>query len=220
MPPRDPADRLNVAQASGTGLDIGLKVVLGIVESVVPGGLFGAFGMEECGGIPHSILADVNLQSIEQARRTGEQARFHHRRHHSDIVPGLDFAVPRRSHRVADFKTNIPKKGEESADGLVHLGGAGLCRYHHEIDIRMRMQFPAAVSPDRDQRAAAVDFRGKVIPCGQYDLIDDTGAIVDQRIHRFVGVEAFRESVLGVFQNVAKRLDGAAAPPEGMLEQR
>jgi hypothetical protein len=44
---RHPADHLDVAQAAGAALDVGLEVVGGVVVAVMAGGLLGALGLEE-----------------------------------------------------------------------------------------------------------------------------------------------------------------------------
>jgi hypothetical protein len=50
-----PRDRLDIAQAAGPGLDVGLEVVRGIVGLEMAVLLLGHFGLEVCPHRPHPI---------------------------------------------------------------------------------------------------------------------------------------------------------------------
>src|SRR5690606_449342 len=65
MPPRDPADDLDVPQAPGAALDVRLEVVRRIVVAVVAGGLLLALGFEEGLRGPQPVRAGGRLHRLE-----------------------------------------------------------------------------------------------------------------------------------------------------------
>ena len=78
VPLRDPGDGLDVAQASGAGLDVGFEVVSGVVGFQVPLGLLAHFRLEELLHRPDALRRSENTTSRFSTSSGSARAKSRH----------------------------------------------------------------------------------------------------------------------------------------------
>src|SRR5262245_58375846 len=98
---RDPADRLDVAQASGARLDVWLEVVRRVVIAMVPRLLLGDLGLEERARRPDIVLPERAPHREEKIIGAREQSRLDQGRRDAHVGRALALTVVDRAHAVA-----------------------------------------------------------------------------------------------------------------------
>jgi hypothetical protein len=132
---RHPADGLDVAQSTGTRLDVGLEVVAGIVVAVVASLLLGDFRFEEGLRRPDVVLAERAPHRLEQMLGAGEQPRFDEGRGDADVGSAFTLAVVDRAHAVTHLESDVPEEGEETLDALMPFVEVALWQQDQDIDV-------------------------------------------------------------------------------------
>ena len=129
---RHPAQRVQVAQAAGAVLDVGLQVVGGVAEAGMADAQFLALGDEEVARRPYARSADGVDQQGFVHRLADDQALFDQRGQHRLVGRSRGRALGRRAHAVADRQPGIPQHGEETRHRLVvALLGVGRGQHQH-----------------------------------------------------------------------------------------
>ena len=150
-----PGDGLDVAQAAGAGLHVGLEVVGGVVGLGVALLLLGDLGFEVRLAPARCDPADTaSRMSAEQLRIAGQQARFEQRGHHADVGGAFLGALGDGAHAVADFEIDVPQERDQAFD---HAAAGVVGRGRHQdqdVDVGVRMQLAASVAADGRERPA------------------------------------------------------------------
>src|SRR5690606_22119996 len=136
MAQRYPADGLDIPQATGRAFDVGLEVVLGVIELGVPVVLLGALGAEEFGTGPHMLRADGIHHGLAQGFFTDQRARLLEVGNDGHIGASLLPALVDAAYALADFQADIPEQSEKAADGVV-VTLAAVAPQYQQVDIRM-----------------------------------------------------------------------------------
>ncbi len=188
-----PEDGLDVAQAAGGALDVGLEVVLGVVVLGVAALLFVAFGQEELLARPHVRAAGNPQHALAQAVRAADGAAFHEGGDHRQVGACFLRALLHRAHALADFQADVPEQGEEAFDRLAEALLVLAVEEDQQVDVGVGVEFAAAVAAHGDQGDVGVVSPVEALPGLLQDLVDAPGAIFDQAADVAAAVEAVVE---------------------------
>jgi len=206
-----PADHLDVAQAAGALLDVGLEVVGGVVVLVVARDLFLELGLEEAGAGPDAVRPGGLAHGLEQGRRAGEQPRLDEVGRHGDVALAFAHAVVQGAHAVADLQAEIPQQRQEGLEAAGQLGVLAVRQQDEQVDVRMRQQLAAAVAADGNQGQALGIGLQRPVPGAHQQLVEQPGAAVDQPVGRDLPGEMFAQGAGAVAQGRAQRRQQDAA---------
>ena len=173
MASRDPGDGLDVAQAPRALLDVRLQVVAGIVELVVAYALLRHLGFEEPPARPDPPRTRPLVHPPEQIRGAAYEPAFHEVGRHGDVAPRLAHALAYGANAVSDRKPHVPQEREKALDLLALAAAHRLAGEDEQIDVGARVQLPAAVAADRDERAAGVIVEPEPAPGECEDTVHD-----------------------------------------------
>jgi len=214
----DPEHRLDVAQATGRALDVGLEVVLGVVVLVVAGLEFGTLGQEEILARPHVAGAGHLEHALAQVFGAGDGPAFHQVGDYRQVGAGLLGAFVDGTHALADLQTDVPEQGEEALDGLPVLFMLGGAEQDQQVDVRVRVQLAAAIAADRHQRDTARVAPVELVPGLLQDVVHEPGAGFDQRADFAARTKAFVEHLAGLADDFLEGGDGARLEGQFRLE--
>src|SRR2546423_9166601 len=110
----DPDDRLQVAQAAGTFLDIGLEVVRRVLVAQMALLLLERLGLEKRAHVGGG--REAAPKAIVERRRAREQAMLEKAGPNGDVLRHLALALLEGAHRVRDFETGVPEHPDEALD--------------------------------------------------------------------------------------------------------
>ena len=190
MPPRDPGNGLDVAQAARTLLDVRLQVVAGVVELVMAGALLRHLGLEEL------RLDQIRLGPVRSCIRASRSAdpayepALHEVGGHGDVAPRLVHALAYGPYAVSDRKPDVPQEREKIPDLLAFTATHRPGCEDEQVDVGARVQLAAAVAADRDQRAAGVTVESEPVPGEHEDAVHDPRTGLDERGNRVAPAEA------------------------------
>ncbi len=146
-----PQDHLQVAQAAGAFLAVGLERVGRVLVLGVALAHFQQLGLEEGARVQVGLVA--RLQLGKQLAVARQQARFQQGRLDRHVLARFADAVVHGAHGGADFKPQVPAQ----ADELLQPGGGVLVglrwQQQQHIHIGKREQLAAPVAAHRHQRA-------------------------------------------------------------------
>ena len=153
---RDPADELQIAQASWTAFHVGLEVVLRVVVATIAASLLLALGSEEVCGRPHLVCCYGFVHGKAKALGPHDRARLHQIGDNREVGLGFLRALFRRSHGMADFEAEVPQAGDEARYCELELGflGDGAVEQHENVDIGVGLEFAAAVATHGEKSGA------------------------------------------------------------------
>ncbi len=81
---------------------------------------------------------------------------------------------------MSDFESDVPKKGQESLDVRLPVGGIAFRQQHHDVDVRTRVQLAAPIAADGNEREVVGKLSGVAQPRGAQRDIDQAGAVAHQ----------------------------------------
>jgi len=178
----DPGHGVDVAQAAGAFLDVGLQLVAGIVVLGVALALLFQLGAEEGVHRPHLVRRHRFLQRGVQRGVAAQRARLDQVGDDGDVLRRQFGAFGHRAHAAADFQADVPEEGEELLQRrLVALQGV-LVVQHQQVDVGMGQQLAAAVAAHRDQAQSGRLLRQELQPGLVQHLVHQVGAGMHQRI--------------------------------------
>ena len=197
---RDPDDRLEVAQAAGTLLDVGLEAVRRLVVLRVA-----LLLLEHLRPVVRLAVDDVDhraREGLEVAPRACDKAGLEHRRQHCHVARRFLVALLQRAHAVAGREPQVPQQPDQVLDRRA-VGRVGrLLQQDQDVDVGVREQFAPAVAADGDQRGAPGDS-ARFGDLAQ-QVVGGAGKPVQQRVDRAAGVELRDEGVAFLPQPVAQ----------------
>ena len=153
--PRHPAQRLQVAQAAGAVLEVGLEVVRGVAEARVAVAQLLALGVEERARRPAALRRDGVGQRAHRILGAVQQARVELRGEHGD-VGDRRIVLRQRAHRMAQRQAAVPEQREEPRQRLAVPRLRGFVGQHQQVDVRLRKQLAMPIAAHREQRQAGV----------------------------------------------------------------
>ncbi len=198
----DPGDGLDVAQATGACLDIGLEVVSRVVGFQVAVGLLAHLGFEEFPHRPDALRGESSPHLRDQIRVAFEQPRFEQRRHDAHVRDALLGAFLDGAHAVADFKADVPEESDEALDRTASPIIGGALNQQQDVDVGAGVQLPAPVAADGDQRPIAQGAQRLRPPCFLQNRVDQRGARVDQILDGLLREKAVLELLVRLPQQV------------------
>ena len=178
MPPGDPQQRLDVAQAAGGTLDVGFQVVLGVVVLGVPGALLGTLGQVEGPSRPEVLDAGGRQHRLAQVLGAGQGTAFHEVGDHRQVGQRLGGAFAQGSDALPHGQAHVPQQGQEAFDGVTEALLLFFGEQDEQVDVRVRMQFATAIAAHREQGDAIVRPT-EATPGRDQHLVDEPGAILD-----------------------------------------
>ena len=169
---RHPGDGLDVAQAAGTGLDVGLEVVGGVVGLEVPLGCSRTLASKNSLHRPDALGRERGAHGCQQRGLAGEQPRLEQRRHDARRRRRSPRAHSRHgAHAVADLEPDVPQERHQPLDrGALRVirrlaAPAAGCRCRSRgaaPRARSRRRPPAPTSPSAHRSAARQAARSTV----------------------------------------------------------
>ena len=205
---RHPEDGLDVAQAAGRALDVGLQVVLGVVVLGVARLGFLALGQEELLARPHAVAGSDFLHALAQMLGAGDGAAFHQVGDHRQVGARLLGALGDRAHALPDFQADVPEQGEEALDRRAEDLVVGAVEQDQQVDVGVRVQLAAAVAADGQQGDVGILAPVEALPGFLEDLVDEPGAVLDQA----TDVAALAKAPV---EHLARLLDGLLEGSDG-----
>ena len=147
-----PGDGLDVAQAPGPGLDVGLEVVGGVIGLQVPLGLLAHLGLEELLHRPDALGRQGRTHRGEQLGAAGQQARLDEGRHDAHVADALLGAFGHGAHAVPDLQADVPQERHQALD----RGAAGEARRlrHQQQNVDVGSRGAARRARSRRRRPA------------------------------------------------------------------
>ena len=106
---REPEHHLQVPQAPGAFLDVGLEVVGGFLEALVAALLLAELGLEERAHVAPGAQARVELEHHRDVAR--DEPRLEHARVHGHVLHRLLDALGDGAHAVAGLQAHVPERG-------------------------------------------------------------------------------------------------------------
>ena len=107
---------------------------------------------------------------------------------------------------MADFESGVPERGNEVPEPALDVVHECFGHEHHDLDVRVRVQFAAAVAADRNQG----EFPGGVVyvlvPQVADDLVHELCPEPHEQGHRVAVEEAPGELFVGQRQGIAAGL--------------
>ncbi len=176
----DPTDHLDIAQAAGPLLDIGLEVVGRVVEMVMPSLLLLPLRGEELSARPDPLRAHGRTHGLEEIGRAREDARLHEIGCDGNVAGRLVDTVGDGASAVADLEPDIPEERDEGRDVLAVALAPRLVEQDHEVDVGTGQQLAAAVAADGDERDRRGAWTHAAVPGPNDELVDQSGAPVDE----------------------------------------
>ena len=156
---RHPDHHLQVAQAAGALLAVGLQRVRRVLVLHVPLQHLQRLGAQEGLGVER-VLGGLPELPIDAAL-AAEEARLEHRRLHRHVGARLGDAFVDAAHRRADLQPHVPAGGDETLDRRAqrlvrrrHVLAGVVGQQHQHVDVGVRVQLAAAVATHRHQRRA------------------------------------------------------------------
>ena len=206
-----PGDGVNVAQAAGAFLDVGLQLVGGVVKLGVARLLLGLLAGEELGHRPQDVGRQCRLQLSRQDLVAAEGARLQQGGDDGDVFTGFVDALVERAHALADLQANVPAEGGEPLKrAAVPLQGVPLVQ-QHDVDVGVRQQLTAAVAAHRQHGQAGGLIRKMQGPGRAQAFVDQVGAGVHQRFGTAAVVKHGEQAVATPVQRLAKGIDRVLA---------
>ena len=171
-------------------------------------GLLGDLGVEEIPHRPQAVGRERATHGVEERGRAREQSRLEQGRRHAEVGERFLPAVIDGSNAVAGLKPNVPEKREEPLEGR-GPGCVGVLRQqHHHVNVGAGQELAAAVAADREQRRGSHGATGMQLPGADHQRVHERGTIVDQRLDRFLGLEATCELTIALDERRAKIRNG------------
>jgi len=146
----DPEDCLQVAQAAGSLLAIGLQAVRRAVIAQVALLLLFLLRFEE--GVRVEDSGQFRREILEQPGVSSEQAGFEQRGLNSQITACCLRTLVDRAHARRDLQSDVVEDGDDRLElrcqCLVRRAG----QQQHQVHVRCRIEFAAPITADSDQR--------------------------------------------------------------------
>ena len=196
----DPENGLDVAQAAGGALDVGFEVVFGVVVLGVARVLLVAFGQKEVLARPHLLRAGDLQHALAQVLGAGNGAAFHQVGDDGQVGTGFVGALGDRAYALADFQADVPQQHEETFDRVAKQLLILVFQQDQQVDIRVRVQFAAAIAADSHQADGRLVAPGEAIPGFAQDLVDAPGTVFDQAANVAITHETCVEHVIDLPQ--------------------
>ena len=191
----DPDQHLQVAQAAGAFLAVGLQRVGRVVELGVALQALQRLGAEE--GLGVHGLHEAPGQLLEELGVTGQRAGFEQRGLDGHVGLRLGEAFAQRAHRRADLQAEVPAGRDEALDGGLDRAGHvrldAVGQQHEDVDVGVREQLAAAVAAD-GREAGAVGHAG-LSPQRAQRVVDMAGQPAQQRLGAGLGGPFSQEAV-------------------------
>ena len=146
---RYPQHRLQVAQAAGALLDVGLEVVDRVLVLQVPLLLLERLRRVERAHVHQRV--ELRAEPAEQRPRAAQEAVFEQARAHGDVGDHLGLAFAERAHGVRQLDADVPQRREEALDRR-RRRRAVRGQQHEHVDVGVREELPAAVAADGERR--------------------------------------------------------------------
>ncbi len=178
MPLGDPADHLDVAQASGASLYVWFEVVARVMVAMVSGDLLAALLSEKLLWRPDAVRSDRFLHGFEECFGARNQARLHQRRRHRQVRDGLLDALLHGAHAVPDVEADIPQRGNECRQRVLRVGVDRLRQQQHDVDVGAGVQFAAAVAANGHERHVLGQLAHVGLPQVAEQFVDSRRALV------------------------------------------
>lgn len=149
-----PQHRLQVAQAAGRFLAIGLQRVGRVFVFVVALAHLQRLGDEKVFRVHLGVVA--LLKGTEQRRAAADAAGFEQRGLHSDVGRGFGQALGDRAHAGADLQACVPATADERFDrrarGAAGPGRGAVGQQHQHVHVGMGKQLRPAIAAHGHQR--------------------------------------------------------------------
>ena len=177
--PRDPDQHLQVAQAPGTLLAVGLqRVGRALVLDVALLHLQGLGPQEGCrvhrgrGRFPELLVGTA---------RTGDPPRLQQRGLDGHVAPCLVDALGDRAHRGPNLEPDVPARGDEGLDGVHGRPspvGPRVGQQQQHVDVRVREELPSTEAAHGDQRCPL--GQSVRVPQAAQGVVDMPGQVAQQ----------------------------------------
>ena len=149
-----PTQRLDVAQAAGTELEVRLEGLRGRPGPRVPLVVRLEQLLEEALRSPHDAAQGLAAHLRRETRVTSEQSSVEQRGRRVELFGRRDRLAP-GADRVADGEPDVPQRVDDGPHELLERVALEPGVQHEQVDIRRRTQLAAAVAPDGDERDPA-----------------------------------------------------------------
>jgi len=150
-----PEQRLQIAQAPLSLLDIGLDDIAAVPHAAVAFVALGELGDDEFARLPRHDLGTETLAGlVGQLLVTPEEARLEQRRLHAEVVACHPQHVVRGAGRVADLQAEIPEDVEDGLDHLFDPWGRLHRGEEHDVDVGEGRHFGAPEAADGNEGEA------------------------------------------------------------------
>src|SRR5438445_12493805 len=146
----DPKDHLQVAQAAGCFLEIGLEAVGAVLEFGMALLLLQTLCLEKYLSV--EAVLPCAIKTGEETAVSGELSRFKEAGHHGHVLPRFLDALGDRAHAVTQLEPGVPEPSYEFFDLGRQAGGSRVLQQHQHVDVGMRIELSAPVAADREQR--------------------------------------------------------------------
>ena len=156
-----PQDGLQVAQAAGGFLAVGLQRVGRVFKLVVALALFERLGHQE--GVRVQRGTEALLEQTDQRRIAGDPAGLQQRGLHRHVLGGLVHTFGDGAYAGANLQPCVPAAADKTFDALLQRGVGvrvlAVGQQHQHVHVRMREQLGPAKAAHRQQRKAVRKIR-------------------------------------------------------------
>jgi hypothetical protein len=223
--PRDPEDRLQVAQPARALLDVRLEAVRRVLELHVPLAQLEQLRVEERASVERRV--EALAQPRVQAAPTGQPAPFEQAGPDGDVAGRFGEALLHGAHAVPDLQAHVPAGTDEAFQPGEPVGILGRRHQQQQVDVGVRQQLASAVAADGHQRA--VGLQAGVAPEREQHRVGDADDAAQQRPDVAAGAEGFDQcraagperrtqrgdidgTAVGAGQRVGRDRDGGVHP--------
>ena len=156
---RRPANRLDVAEPSGSVLEVRLEQMGRDAEPFRPHERVLTQGARERRHVVGRDGADAVGSLTRDRQVAGDGAQVEHRRQSVEMTPGHLLALDGRAHRVSDLEPAVPQRIEEAFRERRHLLWRSPVVHDQQVDVGPRQLLMAAVAADRGEPDAGRRLR-------------------------------------------------------------
>ncbi len=198
-----PAQRVEIAQATGAILQVRLQVVGGITEALVTVAQLFQLGQEESACRPQFAIVDGLAQRAAGGVIGQDRTRLDQRGQHGLVSRRLA-ALQCRTHRMADRQPAVPQQREQPRQGRFVRQLRRRIAEYQQVDVRSREQFTAAIAAYREQRQAAAG-RQATLPRQADQVVGSARTQRQQALDVVALVEAAVQACVGLLQRLPRR---------------